>query len=303
MRALPYPAPFWIADVMLLSVAVVWGTSYAVAKGVLAYYPVLGFIAIRFGLTFVLLLPALRGLAGTQGRSALRAGVPLGLLLLAIFACETLGIALTHAANAAFLISLCVVFTPFIEWALLRRRPTGSALIAAGVALAGAWLLAADLSGGMNVGDGLMLAAALLRALLVCVTARLTANHPVPVLALTAVQAGVVGAGSLIAGWLLPGSLPALPAVAGFWYGTLYLVLFCTLFAFFAQNYGLRHSSPSRVALLMGCEPAFGALFANYWLGERLSSAAWLGGALMVAAAIWAALPRDRSRGQAARDR
>jgi drug/metabolite transporter (DMT)-like permease len=49
----------------------------------------------------------------------------------------------------------------------------------------------------------------------------------------------------------------------------------------------LQHSAPSRVALLTSSEPAFGALFAVFWLGESLSLWGWLGGALIVVAALW----------------
>ena len=34
------------ADLALLLVAIVWGTSYGVAKGALVFYPVLGFLAV-----------------------------------------------------------------------------------------------------------------------------------------------------------------------------------------------------------------------------------------------------------------
>jgi drug/metabolite transporter (DMT)-like permease len=68
----------------------------------------------------------------------------------------------------------------------------------------------------------------------------------------------------------------------------IYLVLACTLFAFFAQNYAIKRSSPTRVALLMGSEPAFGALFACLWLGERISVTAWVGGGLIVVASMLA---------------
>lgn len=112
-------------------------------------------------------------------------------------------------------------------------------------------------------------------------------------LALTAVQSGVVGFGSLaIAMLVLPGGLPGLPSESVFWYNTVYLVLFCTIFAFFAQNWGVRRSSPTRVSLLMGMEPLFGALFAVVLLGEKLSATAWLGGILIVAASLWMTLPR-----------
>ena len=288
------PKKIWIADLLLLLVAVVWGSSYGVAKQALAFYPVLGFLALRFGLTFLLLLPSLRQLAQPQGRAALRAGLPLGAILLAILTCETFGVALTKASNAAFLISLCVVFTPLAEWLLMARRPAASAFVMAFVSLSGTWLLTYGSSLTFNLGDGLMLAAALLRAVMVCMTKRLTQNRSMSTLALTAVQSGVVGLGCLlIAGLFMQGGLPSLPHAAGFWMATLYLVLFCTIFAFFAQNYAVRQSDPTRVSLLMGSEPVFGALFAAFWLGEQLSVLAWVGGALIVAASLWASLPRS----------
>jgi drug/metabolite transporter (DMT)-like permease len=104
---------------------------------------------------------------------------------------------------------------------------------------------------------------------------------------LTAVQAGVIGLGSLLLAWLSADGLPPLPHSSAFWQASVYLVLGCTVFAFFAQNWALKHSSPSRVALLTSSEPAFGALFAVLWLGEGLSAVGWLGGALIVLAALW----------------
>ena len=281
-----------VSDLMLLLVAVVWGSSYGVAKGALAYYPVLGFLAVRFGLTFVLLLPALWRLPHVARRDALRSGLPLGGLLLGIFLCETYGVANTQASNAAFLISLCVVFTPLAEWALLGMRPQRAMFVFAAVSLAGAALLSGGMVGAWGWGDGLMLAAAVLRAVTVCQTSKLTRHSTAPALALTAVQAGVIALGSLLLAVFTPEGLPALPQVAAFWQASVYLVLGCTVFAFFAQNWALQHSAPSRVALLTSSEPAFGALFAVFWLGESLSFWGWLGGGLIVVAALWLTVRR-----------
>jgi len=272
----------WLADAMLLMVAVIWGSSYAVAKQALWFYPVLGFLAIRFGLTFILLLPQLRG----EGRHAIRPGLPLGLVMLGIFLCETWGVLLTSASNAAFLISLCVVFTPFVEWAMLRQRPSNLLFAACVLSLAGVWLLAGGMAMSLNLGDGLMLAAAVLRAVLVCLTRRLTADLEVPPLALTAVQSGVVASGCLLLGLSLPGGLPALPQSPAFWAATLYLVGFATLFALYAQNLALGRTSATRVSLLMGSEPLFGALIAGFWLGERLGLQGWIGGLLIMIATL-----------------
>lgn len=125
-------------------------------------------------LTFVLLLPALLRTSHRQRRDALRAGLPLGMLLLSIFLFETYGVAQTQASNAAFLISLCVVFTPFAEWWLLGRRPSQTKFVFAAISLLGATLLSGGLAGQFGLGDGLMLAAAMLRTITVCQTSKLT---------------------------------------------------------------------------------------------------------------------------------
>jgi len=58
-----------LSDLMLLVVAVVWGTSYGVVKSALVFYPVLGLLALRFGITFVMLSPALRTLRHADART------------------------------------------------------------------------------------------------------------------------------------------------------------------------------------------------------------------------------------------
>ncbi|MGQ5524023.1 DMT family transporter [Chitinimonas sp. PSY-7] len=270
-----------LSDFLLLMVAMVWGTSYGVAKGALVFYPVLGFLAVRFVLTFFLLQPLFLRAERTQQRDAIRTGLPLGGLILCIFLCETYGLASTQASNAAFLISLCVVFTPFVEWWQLGNRPARSVFVFAAISLLGAVML----SGGM--GDGLMLAAAVLRAITVCQTSKLTRTSTAPALLLTTVQAAVIGFGSMLLATLTPTGLPPLPTDSAFWFASLYLVFGCTLFAFIAQNWALRHSTPSRFALLTSSEPVFGALFAVLWLGETLSLTAWIGGGLIMLASLW----------------
>ena len=280
-----------LSDLMLLVVAVVWGTSYGVAKSALVFYPVLGLLTLRFGITFVMLSPALRSLRHADART-LRGVFIAGVLLLGIFLSETFGILLTRAANAAFLISLCVVMTPLVEWMLLKRRPARIEWAAVALSLLGAWLLAGDGAVVLNPGDALILLAALLRALNVCVTKRVMRDSALPPLSVTAVQSGVVAFGSAaVALVFAPGQWQHVPSFAGhvpFWGSVLYLVFACTLFAFFAQNYAIKRSSPTRVALLMGSEPAFGALFAWFWLGEKISLVAWVGGGLIVVASMLA---------------
>ncbi|MGM9425286.1 DMT family transporter [Hydrogenophaga sp. MI9] len=281
---------------LLLLVAAVWGGSYSAAKIATDQIPVLQFLVLRFGLTFVLLLPALRGLAVPAWPSALAGAALLGSNLLAIFVCETFGVSLTTASNAAFLVSLCVAFTPLCEWWLLGHKPTGTVLAAAALSLLGAGLLAFQHGSGLSAlawGDGLMVLAAFLRGVMVCLTRRHGQRHGLPALTMTAVQMGVMTLGSALLMWVAPGpGWAPLPASGPFWGAMAFLVLLCTVLAFFVQNHAASRTSPSRVALLMGSEPLWGALIAVLWLGEHMALQGWIGGLLIVASAAWVTRPR-----------
>lgn len=284
----------------LLLVAVIWGASYSAAKIATQQLPVLQFLVLRFGLTFLLLVPALRSITSVPAwKRSLAGALVLGMVLLAIFICETVGVSLTTASNAAFLISLCVVFTPWCEWLLLGQRPERSALIACALSFVGAALLAFQdgiTLSHLSWGDALMVLAALLRGVMVCLTRRQGLRFGLPALTLTAVQMGVMTAGSLVLMMAMPGQrwMP-LPATASFWWAMAFLVLLCTIVAFFVQNHAAARTSASRVALLMGSEPLWGALIAVVWMQEQLSLQGWMGGLLIVGATGWVLRPRQSS--------
>lgn len=285
-------------DVLLLVAAFIWGTSYALVKSALLVYPVLCLLALRFGMAFLLLSPALVSLRGLS-RSQWARIVGAGCILLGIFLAETFGVGMTSASNAAFLISLCVVMTPLLEWAWLGRRPRGVEWTAAGLSLLGAFLI----GGGrfdFTLGDGLVVLAALLRAINVCATKRVMHVNAVSASAMTAVQSGIVSLGCLVLALTVARSawqpLPPFAGNAYFWTIVLYLVLGCTLFAFFLQNYAVSRSTPTRVALLMGCEPVFGAVFASVWLGETISVPAGIGGGFIVLASLLPSLLEQHAR-------
>lgn len=283
---------------LLLLVAVIWGGSYSAAKLATTELPVLQFLVLRFGLTFLLLAPALRGITSVASwKSSLAGASLLGAILLAIFVCETFGVTQTTASNAAFLISLCVVFTPLCEWLFLGERPDRAALMACGLSFLGAALLAFQGGGDLSqltLGDGLMVLAAVLRGVMVCLTRRQSLRFKLPALTLTAVQMGVMTVGSLMLMTLAPGpGWTAIPATPAFWWAMAFLVLFCTILAFFVQNYAAARTSPSRVALLMGSEPLWGALIAVIWMKEHMSLQGWIGG-LLIVSSTWLVLRPGR---------
>ncbi|WP_391856352.1 DMT family transporter [Vibrio cidicii] len=285
-----------LTEGLLLLVALFWGTSYGLTKSALVFTSVLQFIAIRFSVTFLCLLPfAVRDSRRGLNQDWLTA-LPTGLILAAIFLCEVLGVSQTSASNAAFLISLSVIMTAFAELAINRKRMSSVLLGLTLCSVVGVLLLTSnrELNLALNTGDYLILAAAFLRALMVTSTKRFTEGKQITTTTLTALQSFVVASCAMITTIIyLPASAITLPSELEFWLTLGYLVLFCTLFAFFVQNYAVRRTSPTRVALLMGSEPLFGALFAIVWLQESLTALQFIGGGLIFLSVLTTSMRRN----------
>jgi len=268
------------SDMILLMVAVIWGASYSLTKGALDYSPVLVFISIRFGITFLCLLPFTTKEILQAGNRALFKASLLGGILCSIFLAETYGVLYTSASNAAFLISLCVVFTPIIDGLWKRQRPNINIIFSAVLCLVGTWILTSGKSIDFNVGDGLIIVAAVLRGVMVTSTKRVTDAIELSSIALTQIQMAVVFVASTFLMYFSMDDI-SIPTQIEFWWRTIFIVLFCTLFAFFAQNYGVKHSGPTRASFLMGAEPLFGVVFAFLLLSEPFSVELVLGGLLI----------------------
>ena len=272
-------------ELLLLMVAIVWGTSYGLTKTAIAYTSISMFIAIRFGLTGFLLLPlALKDFKQGKNRDW-KVAIPTGVILALIFFFEVYGVSQTTASNAAFLISLNVIFTALVDSLLSKNKPSQSLMLLSVISTVGVLLLTyhQDLGISLNSGDLCILTAAALRALMVTMTKKLTDKKQITNTTLTCIQAFAVAVSAYLVGSLIAQEpLYQFPTDREFWLVTAFLVLFCTLFAFYAQNYAVRKISPTKASLLMGSEPLFGALFSMMWLNETLSNIQWIGAAILL---------------------
>ncbi len=281
-RGRELPVNQYLPPVILLLVAIFWGTSYGVAKEALLFTSVLVFLVIRFVMTTLILLPIV---IYRKNIAHWKSVIPTGVILFLIFVCETYGIKNTTASNAAFLISLFVVFTPFVEWLVNKKKPTNKLFFLSIVSVIGVFLLTNITTHELNIntGDILMLMAALLRGIMVVFTKKVMVDKDVDPIMVTSVQSSVVSIFSIILllsihdfEWV-----HLIPLDLSFWLLAIYLVLFCTVFAFYAQNYSVKKMSPTKVSILMGSEPIFGALFAFLWLSERFTFVQAIGAGLI----------------------
>lgn len=272
-------------DLLLLIVAAAWGSTYLTAKDLVTPPTVVTLLAVRMLAAAAIMLLVVAARRQRIIRLELRTGLILGVLLAAVFTVETFGIAHTSATNAGLIISLTMVFTPLLEALVNRRQPSRTFLLAGTIALVGVALLA---SGGdlrpPGLGDLLMVGAAVIRTVHGTMMHRLTARQPVDSLRLTSVQlvtcAVIFTVTSLVVGVPVPVYLQSLGGAR--WALLAYLVVACTVFAFFVQTWAIRRTSASRVSLLLGTEPVWAAVIGLVIGHDRVGVEGYIGIALIL---------------------
>jgi drug/metabolite transporter (DMT)-like permease len=158
--------------------------------------------------------------------------------------------------------------------------PRWTAWVGVACAVTGLWLL----SGGggpvaWNLGDTLVLLCAVVYSGHIIVLGSAGRAHDT--LALTFVQLATVAVVCGVAGVAFERA--PLPSGTGLWIALGVTGVFASAIAFAVQTQAQKHLSPTRTALVLICEPAFGGLFAWLLVGERLSIRGLAGAALILA--------------------
>lgn len=287
-------SPEILVDVLLVAVAAVWGASFLVAKGVTVEVGVAPAVALRFLIAAAALavVCAVRRERMPRGRGLAVAAL-LGCSQAAVIGLETAGVHLTSATNAGLLISLTLVFTPVLESIAARSWLPRSSFVAAAAAVVGvALLVSGEGLRAPSVGDALVIAAAVVRAVHVTASARLTRGRRDGTLAVVLVQLAVCAVtSSVVAGAELPAAVAAVSPRG--WAGLLFLGVMCSVFAFVVQLWAVRRTSATRASILMGTEPVW-ALAVGVVLGGEAIGAVGLAGAALLVAASYAGQAAER---------
>lgn len=280
----------WKADVALVLVTAIWGSTFVVVKNALDAVGPLVFVATRFwvaGSAMVGLVLIQRKVASQPiaiRSRVLRDGALTGVFLTVGYVMQTIGLQTTEAAKAAFITGLSVVLVPVFAATLLRRPPTRAATVGVVIATIGLGFLTLDPHQRMTFasGDLWVLVCAIGFAAHITSTARFAPHHDV--LPFTATQllttAFLATAAALLfeRHALLPPA-STLPAIV-------YMGLIASAFVFGVQTWGQRHTTPTHTALIFALEPVFAALFAVIFAGEILEVREWIGGALILVGMI-----------------
>ena len=275
------------AELLLLAVTVIWGSTFVLTKSLLDNNSPLFYCGIRFICAALILLAAApRRLGRGIPRSTWRRGAVLGLVLYAGFALQTVGLRFTTASKSAFFTGMMVVVTPLLHVALWRRLGLRERRLSlgnlAGVALGafGLYLLTAPAGGpAFGIGDALTLLCGVLFAFYIVYLD--SASGEPDKLQLTFVQFAVCGAAGLLVA-VVAEDIRIAPT-QGDLLSFAYLTLFATIVAMWVQNRFQGETTPTRAAVIFTIEPVVAAFFGYVVRGELLGPLGLAGAAAIIA--------------------
>ena len=269
--------------VPLVAVTAIWGYTFVPVQEAVAVYPLFAFLAVRFGISALVLAPFAWRPLRTVPRGGVAAGLGAGVLLATAYGLQTAGLDLTTVASTGFITGLYVVLTPLIALALFRTPVAAAAW--AGVALSVAGLLLLNgVPGGSALGNALVLGNALAQSFQIVAMERFAPRYDAR--SLTFLQMVVACAAFTVIA-VSRGEL-TVPHGQQVWLALVVTGVFAGALGYLVATWVQSRTTAARAALVFTLEAPFAALFGVLLLSERLGLEGWVGCGIMLAGILLA---------------
>lgn len=274
------------ADLMLVLVTLCWGASYYLMDIALGDMGPFTLNSYRFLGAFVV-----GGIIGFKklrhaSKETLKYSAILGSILLFVYIGATFGVKNTSLSNSGFLCALTVIFVPIINFFIRHKVPEKKTIFAILVSVVGIMLLTLKSDFSFNqenlLGDALCLMCAIFYAFHLIMVEKAVSHENVDAFQVGIFQLGVTGVYML--GLSCFFETPHLPTTSTIWFSVIVLSVFCTGVAFIVQTIAQQYTSAAHVGIIFTLEPVFAGIVAFAFAGEILTTQAYIGAALMIAA-------------------
>ncbi len=275
------------ADLALLLVAAIWGTTFALLRDSMRILHPVDLMALRFTLAFVALVAVFWKSVWPLRRRWLLDGAWLGLWLAAGYLTQVVGLVTISASRSAFITGTYVAFVPLIAVIVLKARPRISEWLGIALVCAGLVAFSADAGFSLAPGDFWTLACAFTFAVQIIITQGLVKRSGAMELSIVQIAMGA------LLGWVFVGQRGGVgtPWSEIPWGTILYLAVAATALVIALQTWALGRTSPIKATLIFSLEPVFAALFAAAFFGERMTGREMAGAGLILVgvlvAEIW----------------
>ena len=269
------------ADLSLVFIVMIWGTTFPLMKIALGDVNPFYFISLRFITAFIVLTLILNKRLRKINFRTLKIGSFLGMWLFFGFAFQIYGLQFTTASRSGFITGLSVIIVPILSIFILKHIPSLSSWLGVILALTGMYFLTGFTEAGFNYGDLLTFFCAVSIAMqIVFLSKYIKDEDPLVItwLQITTVMilGTIVSFFEASSGGINTGSIAVI----------VYTGIFATALAIFVQSRAQQFTTSTHTGLIFSLEPVFGALFSFMILDERLQTMGMIGGALIFAGII-----------------
>jgi drug/metabolite transporter (DMT)-like permease len=277
------------AELSLIGVTVIWGTTFVVVKSALAEVSTFVFLTLRFWVAALTLILIYRK---AVRRTGLGAGIFAGSLLFSAYVFQTLGLELTTPSKSAFLTGLSIPLVPFVSSIVYKQRPRLLEVVGILVASAGMGLMTttsfSEVLTGMTRGDVLSLLCAVTFAIHIVFIGHYSQRHGFESLAVVQIATAAV-LGSVLFGVAEPIRFHMTAGVAA---AVLVTGLLATALAFTTQAWAQQYTSSTRAALIFALEPPVAWLTSWALTGEKMMNRGKVGAGMILAGILAVELKR-----------
>lgn len=280
------------ANGYLLIQTMMWGLSFIIIKNITGAMPASAFLALRFIIAVLALLPFyIRKVSAAMSPAFFKAALLLGFLLFASSALQTFGLRYTSVTNSSFITSTTVLLVPLFERMIFKKKLARALWIGCLAAFAGVTVLAGSISLSLNIGDVMTMLCAVGFALQILCAAQYARQFPAGAISFAQLTLAALMFTAL---WGVQG-FPLSGFQTRFIGALLFMGVINTAVGFIGQFIAFQYTEASIASLIFSLEPIFATGFAMVIPGEDgsceiLTLKAGIGALLVlfgVALALW----------------
>ena len=267
---------------LILLVTFFWGVTFPMIKFALEYISPVVFLALRFSVSSLMLIPFIFKSGKLTDRRMARIGITAGVLLFLGYYFQTVGLDYTTAANSGIITGIYVVILPFISYAYLKLKVSRLDVVASALAFAGLFIMSASSlalkNSTVEFGDILTVMCGIAYAMQIAYVSKYSGGLDSTVF--TFYQILTVAVLSTVFIPTYSTSLFTINALVIF--VIVFTALFAGVLAYFITTRALIYVEPTSAGIIFVGEPIFAAISAVFVGGEVLGTLTILGGSLMV---------------------
>lgn len=280
------------AELLLLTVTLIWGATFMFTKLGLEDAPPSLYIIFRFFIALVFSLVIFGKHILTMSRKVFWQGAVLGLLFGGGFLLQTYALKYTTVSKTAFITGITVSLTPFVYWFVQRKPISLWSKIGVTIATFGLWIFTNPQFDNLNIGDILTLCSTLFWAFYITYMDMFTKD-----------RTSFSETAQLVMMQFVAATPLALIVFFGWEFSSYYIKITPNLLISLAFNAIMasfvvtfihtsiqRYTTPVKAALIFSLEPVFASILAYLVLSEIFTGREFIGAAVLMTGIIVAEL-------------